>query len=251
MPSSEITTLSELQEYLYLAMQLEHATLPAYLTALYSIKPGTNSDAVHIIRVVAVEEMLHLTIAANLLNAIGGTPDLTRAGFVPSYPTYLPDGEKDFQVHVARFSRDTIETFKQIERPRLASKGQDKLVRRSYEPGTSVLGARPGATDMHYYSIGDFYAAIEEGFVVLEGQAKVTRGKRKVGEVLPGEFFGELSLIDGGPRSASVIADTPMRVLRVFRRTLTGLWRDEPNLAIRVLDGMVRRVREVSRHTNG
>jgi hypothetical protein len=117
--------------------------------------------------------MLHLTIAANLLNAIGGTPDLTRAGFVPSYPTYLPDGEKDFQVHVARFSRDTIETFKQIERPRLASKGQDKLVRRSYEPGTSVLGARPGATDMHYYSIGDFYAAIEEGFVVLEGQAKL------------------------------------------------------------------------------
>jgi hypothetical protein len=170
-PSSKITTLSELQEYLYLAMQLEHATLPAYLTALYSITPGTNSDAVHVLRVIAVEEMLHLTIAANLLNAIGGKPDLTRAGFVPLYPTYLPDGETDFKVHVARFSQETIETFKQIERPRIAPKGHGKLVRRSYEPGTSVLAAHPGSTDMHFYSIGDFYEAIEEGFVYLEGQA--------------------------------------------------------------------------------
>ncbi|HSL10963.1 MAG TPA: cyclic nucleotide-binding domain-containing protein [Actinomycetota bacterium] len=91
----------------------------------------------------------------------------------------------------------------------------------------------------------------ETMFVILEGQAKVVRGKRKVGEVLPGEFFGELSLIDGGPRSASVVADTPMRVLRIFRRTLTGLWRDDPKLAIRVLDGLVKRVREVARQTNG
>lgn len=84
-------------------------------------------------------------------------------------------------------------------------------------------------------------------FVVLEGTGKVTRGRRKVGEVLPGDFFGELSVIDGGPRSASVVAETPMRVLRVFRRTLTSLWRDDPRLAIRVLDGVTRRVRDVSR----
>jgi CRP/FNR family transcriptional regulator, cyclic AMP receptor protein len=100
-------------------------------------------------------------------------------------------------------------------------------------------------------------AIVEEGnlgetlFVVLEGHAKVVRGGRKVGQVLPGDFFGELSLIDGGPRSASVIAETPMRVLRVFRRTLTALWKDDPKLAIRVLDGVTRRVREVSRATRG
>jgi CRP/FNR family transcriptional regulator, cyclic AMP receptor protein len=110
---------------------------------------------------------------------------------------------------------------------------------------TDELSFAPGETIVQEGMLG------ETMFVVLEGQAKVTRGKRKVGEVLPGEFFGELSLIDGGPRSASVIAETPMRVLRVFRRTLTGLWRDDPKLAIRVLDGMVRRVREVSRQTNG
>ncbi|HEX6131682.1 MAG TPA: cyclic nucleotide-binding domain-containing protein [Actinomycetota bacterium] len=84
-------------------------------------------------------------------------------------------------------------------------------------------------------------------FVVLEGTAKVVRGGRKVGEILPGEFFGELAAIDGGPRTASVVAETPMRVLRLFRRTLSSLWSDEPQLVLKVLDGVVRRVRQVQR----
>ncbi len=75
-------------------MQLEHATIPPYLTALYSIHPGTNSDAFHGPRVVAVEEMLHLTLAANLLNAVGGAPDLTRAGLRPALPR-VPAGRRD------------------------------------------------------------------------------------------------------------------------------------------------------------
>lgn len=84
-------------------------------------------------------------------------------------------------------------------------------------------------------------------FVVLEGTAKVVRGGRKVGEIVPGDFFGELAAIDGGPRTASVVAETPMRVLRLFRRTLTALWSDEPQVVLKVLDGVVRRVRQVQR----
>ncbi|WP_341486578.1 ferritin-like protein [Pararhizobium sp. A13] len=170
MTSNTIKTIDDLKAHLHIAMQLEHATIPPYLTALYSIKPGTNLDAVQVIRVVAVEEMLHLTVAANLLNAIRGTPDLTVAGFVPSYPAYLPDGETDFEVHLASFSKETLEIFKKIERPRLAP-GPQKLVRRSYRAGVTVLGTYPGASDIHYYSIGDFYAAIEEGFDFLEKEA--------------------------------------------------------------------------------
>lgn len=166
---AKITTLSELQDYLHLAMQLEHATIPPYLTALYSIKPGTNADAVHVLRVVAVEEMLHLTLAANLLNAVGGTPDLTREGFVPTYPAYLPDGEDDFQVHIAGFSPSALETFLKIERPR---SGPGRLVYRSYAPDASVLGAHPGGGGAHFYSIGEFYAAIEDGIKTLEEEAQ-------------------------------------------------------------------------------
>src|SRR5215831_17355327 len=117
MASHEITTVEQLHTYLYAAMQLEHATLPPYLTALYSIHPGSNPDARHVIRTVVVEEMLHLTLAANIMNAVGGTPDLTGADFVPKYPACLPDGETDFQVSRQAFSRECVKTFLDIERP--------------------------------------------------------------------------------------------------------------------------------------
>ena len=108
MSESRIKTLEDLHHYLYLAMQIEHATIPPYLLALYSIHPVTNSDATHVLRVVVVEEMLHLTLAANILNAVGGTPDLTVEGFVPEYPAFLPTGETDFQVDLQAFSEDAV-----------------------------------------------------------------------------------------------------------------------------------------------
>jgi CRP-like cAMP-binding protein len=86
-------------------------------------------------------------------------------------------------------------------------------------------------------------------FIVLAGKAKVTRAGKRVGEVLPGDFFGELSTLDGGPRTATVVADTPVRVLRLFRHTLVSLLRDEPRLTLKLLDGIVRRIREVERRT--
>ena len=84
-------------------------------------------------------------------------------------------------------------------------------------------------------------------FVVMQGQAKVTRRGRRVGSVVPGDFFGELSTIDGGPRTATIVAETPMRVLRLFRATLRKLLDDEPQLAVKILDGIVRRIRQVER----
>lgn len=68
-----IKTVENLHFYLKQALRLEHATIPPYLTALYSIKPGKNVDAFHIIRQVAVEEMLHLSLVSNVLNAVGGS----------------------------------------------------------------------------------------------------------------------------------------------------------------------------------
>jgi bacterioferritin (cytochrome b1) len=109
--ASTINSRADLISYLDAALALEHATIPPYLTAYYSIHSTTNSDAAHIIRVVAVEEMLHLTLVANVLNAVGGSPDLTRPGFVPAYPAYLPDGECDFTVDLRPFSKEAVETF--------------------------------------------------------------------------------------------------------------------------------------------
>ncbi|MBI2921944.1 MAG: ferritin-like protein [Planctomycetes bacterium] len=166
---SRITSVEELHRHLYAALQLEHATIPAYLTALYSIHPGTNTEAVHILRAVAVEEMLHLTLAANILNAVGGTPDLTRPDFVPVFPTFLPDGETDFEVGLQRFSKEALATFLKIERPGHAPEGAPRTVRRPKKPGKSVLHASHTGKDAeeHFYSIGEFYDEISRSLATL------------------------------------------------------------------------------------
>ncbi|GAA3194799.1 ferritin-like protein [Dactylosporangium siamense] len=171
MTGDTIKNRDDLIAYLDAAMALEHATIPPYLTAYYSIDSTTNSDAAHIIRVVAVEEMLHLTLAANVLNAVGGQPDLTREGFVPRYPARLPDGEDDFFVDLRSFSPAAIDTFCQIERPGKAPAAGSRLVRT--DPGKTMLAASPTVDGMHFFSIGEFYAEIIAG---LERLAKADPG---------------------------------------------------------------------------
>ena len=161
MTSSTINSRADLISYLDAALALEHATIPPYLTAYYSIHSTTNSDAAHIIRVVAVEEMLHLTLVANVLNAVGGSPDLTRPGFVPSYPACLPDGEDDFTVDLRPFSPEAVEIFCKIERPRKAPDAGARLLRLGTDK--SMLAASPTAEGMRFYSIGEFYEEIIEG----------------------------------------------------------------------------------------
>ena len=100
-----IETREDLQQHLQWAIELEHSTLPPYLTALYSIKDGTNQEAVEIIHSVFIEEMLHLTLAANILNAVGGSPNLDYPGIMPSYPTFLAHSNEAFQVGLSRFSK--------------------------------------------------------------------------------------------------------------------------------------------------
>ena len=116
-PSTVIENVEQLKEYLQVAIQLEHAVIPPYLTAAYSAKIESNRDAIEIMLAVAKEEMLHLTLAANLLNAIGGQPDLISPDFVPHYPTHLPTGQDDFDVGIEKFSNHALEIFLSIERP--------------------------------------------------------------------------------------------------------------------------------------
>jgi hypothetical protein len=166
--------VEDLHRYLYVAMQLEHATIPPYLTALYTIQPGTNTDAFHIIRVVAVEEMLHLTLVANILNAVGGSPDLTKPDFVPRYPAYLPDGEHDFQVDLQPFSKAAIETFTKIERSAEAPSEEHRCKRRPGHKRHVIAGAHDDP-ELSFYSIGEFYAEIASGLEEIHDQLGADR----------------------------------------------------------------------------
>src|ERR1700730_7630242 len=80
----------DLYDHLQGAIELEHSTIPPYLQALYSIKRGSNAIVADLIRSIVVEEMLHMTIAANVLNAIGGSPAINTPKFIPQYPGPLP-----------------------------------------------------------------------------------------------------------------------------------------------------------------
>lgn len=195
MTLERIHNRAELEKYLATAMQLEHSTIPPYLTALYSIHGGTNPEAASALRVVVVEEMLHLTLVANIINAIGGTVDLTDPGFVPRYPTHLPDGETDFEVSVAPLSRSVIESFMSIERPGVNHEPREHVHRvrspRAFLPSFRHHDGR----DLHFFSIGEFYAEIERGLRELEAELGARGETLFVGDasrqVSPGDYFSD------------------------------------------------------------
>ena len=87
-PSSRrITTVESLREHLQWAIELEHFTLPPYLCALCSLDSDRNAEAGEVLVSILVEEMLHMTLAGNLLNAVGGTPRFDKPTMLPGYPT--------------------------------------------------------------------------------------------------------------------------------------------------------------------
>jgi hypothetical protein len=121
LPRQPLDTVQDLRKALRHAIRLELGTIPPYLTALFSIKPGANAAAGAIIRSVVIEEMLHLSLACNMLNAVGGEPDLPAV--VLRYPSELgmgigtKPGGPPFIVPLARLSQASIQTFMTIEEP--------------------------------------------------------------------------------------------------------------------------------------
>ena len=83
-----------------------------------------------------------------------------------------------------------------------------------------------------------------EFFLIIEGEATVRRKKRAVARLGPGDYFGELALLHRGPRSATVVADTDMRLFVLPQREFGGLVESVPGLASKLLTGLAERLRE-------
>lgn len=84
-----------------------------------------------------------------------------------------------------------------------------------------------------------------EAFVVVEGEAEVSIGGTEIARIGPGGFFGELALLDGGPRVATVAALAPMELLVLTRDELRQVVDEAPAVAWKLLAGVGRRLREV------
>ena len=88
-------------------------------------------------------------------------------------------------------------------------------------------------------------------FVILEGLAKVVVGKRTINRLMPGDYFGEISLLDGGLRSASVVSETPLKVLVIDRAPFLKLIESEGSIAIALLETTARAIRRTDRSMSG
>jgi CRP-like cAMP-binding protein len=90
-----------------------------------------------------------------------------------------------------------------------------------------------------------------EFFIIVDGRALVTRRGVEICELGPGQFFGEMALLDGGPRVAEVRAITPMRVLVLSRQEFEQLLEQVPRVSRRILTAMGGRLRHVDRRLFG
>ena len=120
-----LCTIENLQEQLQEAVELEFATIPLYMTSLYSIVDGCNSEIYDLIRSVLIQEMLHMVQAANILIATGGTPIVDNASFVPRFPGHLPGCvHPNLTVYLDKFNISHVfDVFTIIEAPNITCVG--------------------------------------------------------------------------------------------------------------------------------
>ncbi|HEX6208847.1 MAG TPA: cyclic nucleotide-binding domain-containing protein [Actinomycetota bacterium] len=80
-------------------------------------------------------------------------------------------------------------------------------------------------------------------YVVLEGEARIVKGRRTIARMKPGDFFGELAIFDGEPRAASVVADGAVLCLKLEGPEFRKLLLREPRLGLTIMTAMARRLR--------
>ncbi|EKM50629.1 uncharacterized protein PHACADRAFT_263998 [Phanerochaete carnosa HHB-10118-sp] len=160
-------TKADLIAHVKTGMQVELGTLPIYFCALYSIHPDDGqwgTKARSNIMAVAEQEMLHLSLAGNMLRALDGTQKLYDNNFMPTYPSQILFDKVDMKLQPA--NKENLECFLKIEAPYM------KPPELPPPDGLAVrIAVLPG-----YNSIGEFYKELEHGIRALckDGQNPFT-----------------------------------------------------------------------------
>jgi hypothetical protein len=157
-----------LRQHLQDAVELELFTIPLYTTAWFSII-DPKSDAGQLLYSIVKEEMLHLELICNVLNAVGGEPVLTGAS-APLYPTNIPYRKPTVVLHLGPVSLIQIATFMAIEFPSFIDLESDVSPAPSYDTigelytamdrGLRTVNRFPGSPDRQV--LGNFFIAGEE-----------------------------------------------------------------------------------------
>ena len=182
-------TQAGLRRQLQQAIELEFATIPLYLTALFSIREGYNREVYSIIRTVVLQEMLHLAQAANLLIAVGGNPQIDNNMAAPQYPSKGLPGNvlPNLNITLQRASREHIyEVFMALEHPHHFAV----------------------ANSTTHSSIGDFYDQILHCMEHLRSKGRLkfrkSRSKRQIQWPWKENDYGQLHVVSslGDARAA-------------------------------------------------
>jgi len=158
------------------AVRLEFATIPPYITAMLSLKPDQNRDIWWAIHDIVVDEMLHMLIGCNLLNALGARPGLDDAHFLPEYPGPLPLGiGSGLVVGLEPFSVPLLaNVFMAIEEP---------------EHPLTFRSAFAAADPAQFATIGEFYRTLSRTILALPDPVLPGDAARQV--VAPGWYPAE------------------------------------------------------------
>jgi CRP/FNR family cyclic AMP-dependent transcriptional regulator len=85
-------------------------------------------------------------------------------------------------------------------------------------------------------------------YLILEGKARVSKESLALGA---GDFFGEMALIDGGERSRTITATTPVRVMRLPRSGFLKAIDQDPKIALAIMGALAERLRRLDQKTSG
>lgn len=140
----------------------------------------------------------------------------------------------------------------------MAKREQEALARVPLFSGLSSRHLRRLADSMQEVRYMEGASVVKEGdegdsfYVILQGEAKVVGpGGTAVNQLRPGDFFGEVSLLDGGARTATVITETPMTMLELKRKEFLRMVEDEPDVAVKLLSHTASLLRRTERSLAG
>ena len=190
-----LSTVQDARSMLQTAIGVEFGTLPPYLYALYSIRPGHNSAAATLIKSIVIEEMIHLCLGCNILNALGGDPVLKP----PTYPGPLPgdigpDGTP-LILHLYPFSTQAMQQGMAIEQPEDPPEFPIKT--------TALRSAASGAV-----TIGQFYRALDAFLSELPPTAwSVGRNQIIDNQFLGGQLFAVNSYADAHLAISEIVSE--------------------------------------------
>jgi hypothetical protein len=187
-----LSTVEDAWAMLQTAIGIEFGTLPPYLYAMFSIPPGENVEAAARIKSIVLQEMIHMCLDCNILNALGGTPQITP----PVYPGPLPGdigppGGDPLIIHLLPFSPDAMQQGMNIEQP-------------ENPPDIPIARMLTAEAAPQAVTIGQFYQALDK-FLSTLPPGDWTPGRHQIDD---SQFFaGQLFPINGYDDAHAAIND--------------------------------------------